>query len=266
MFEYGGKRKTRGFTLIELLVVISIIALLLSIMMPALQKVKEQGRSIVCANFLKTLGLSNAMYASEWKDYSVPISQFNPASDWGQERWVAIEEFRALIDVNARKNSSEMDGSDWNDPYIWPVEYLCPSSKIPKTQQYLDQMQEEFGWKLRVTYAINCDGRGFNEPYTGFKVTASNASSKLCFYDSVDWMGTRDQADYKSIWDVYGDVYKQETWGSTAYRHKEGINICYLDGHIGYLPKEKVYYYDQTVDSDKNDELWKITGGSEYNR
>jgi len=42
--------KRQGFTLIELLVVIAIIALLMAILMPALQKVKEQGRKIVCSN------------------------------------------------------------------------------------------------------------------------------------------------------------------------------------------------------------------------
>ena len=64
----------KGFTLIELLVVIAIIALLLSILMPALQKVKESGRRIVCMNQCKTFGLANSMYADENKGYFVPIN------------------------------------------------------------------------------------------------------------------------------------------------------------------------------------------------
>ena len=47
-----------GFTLIELLVVISIIALLLSILMPALSRVKEQGRRVVCASEVRQAGLA----------------------------------------------------------------------------------------------------------------------------------------------------------------------------------------------------------------
>ncbi len=56
-----GKTK-KGFTLIELLVVIAIIALLLSILMPSLQKVKAQARSAVCKSNLKQWGLCFSMY------------------------------------------------------------------------------------------------------------------------------------------------------------------------------------------------------------
>jgi prepilin-type N-terminal cleavage/methylation domain-containing protein/prepilin-type processing-associated H-X9-DG protein len=55
----------RGFTLIELLVVIAIIAILLAILMPALPRVREQGRRIVCEHNLKGLNLAWIMYADE---------------------------------------------------------------------------------------------------------------------------------------------------------------------------------------------------------
>ena len=57
--------KKNGFTLIELLVVISIIALLLSILMPALQLAKEAGKRVVCLNNQKQLSLGWTMYAGE---------------------------------------------------------------------------------------------------------------------------------------------------------------------------------------------------------
>jgi len=55
----------KAFTLIELLVVISIIALLLSILMPSLQKVKSLARRIVCASNLRQNGLAFALYAND---------------------------------------------------------------------------------------------------------------------------------------------------------------------------------------------------------
>jgi prepilin-type N-terminal cleavage/methylation domain-containing protein/prepilin-type processing-associated H-X9-DG protein len=58
-------RKQSGFTLIELLVVIAIIALLMSILMPALSKVKEQGRTIVCQSNLHQYGLAMRMYLDD---------------------------------------------------------------------------------------------------------------------------------------------------------------------------------------------------------
>lgn len=56
-----------GFTLVELLVVIGIIAVLISILLPVLNKVREQAKSIVCQSNMKQLSLAFVMYASEYK-------------------------------------------------------------------------------------------------------------------------------------------------------------------------------------------------------
>ncbi len=55
-------RDRKGFTLIELLVVIAIIALLMAILMPALRRVKEQGRMIKCLGTLRQWNLIASMY------------------------------------------------------------------------------------------------------------------------------------------------------------------------------------------------------------
>ncbi|MFI4913344.1 MAG: type II secretion system protein [Sedimentisphaeraceae bacterium JB056] len=60
--------KRNGFTLIELLVVISIIALLMSIMMPALSKARGIARRTICATNLKTIWTATNMYAADWDD------------------------------------------------------------------------------------------------------------------------------------------------------------------------------------------------------
>ena len=56
-------RKKQGFTLIELLVVISIIAILLAILMPALRKARNQAKRMIFATNLKTMGQALFMYA-----------------------------------------------------------------------------------------------------------------------------------------------------------------------------------------------------------
>ena len=59
----------KGFTLVELLVVISIIALLLSILMPALRKARAQAQQVVCKTRLKQMGLAMSMYVNMYSKY-----------------------------------------------------------------------------------------------------------------------------------------------------------------------------------------------------
>jgi prepilin-type N-terminal cleavage/methylation domain-containing protein len=83
-------RIKRGFTLIELLVVISIIAVLMAIMMPALRKAREQAVTVVCSSRLKDVGTMVRLYAQDYDD-AIPATEGSaeeleekPHSEW---RW-----------------------------------------------------------------------------------------------------------------------------------------------------------------------------------
>jgi prepilin-type N-terminal cleavage/methylation domain-containing protein/prepilin-type processing-associated H-X9-DG protein len=69
----GGRSKS-GFTLIELLVVIAIIAILASLLLPALAKAKESGKRVACINNQRQLGLSVLMFVDD-NDGKYPIRQ-----------------------------------------------------------------------------------------------------------------------------------------------------------------------------------------------
>ncbi len=73
--------KHRAFTLIELLVVIAIIALLLAILTPALSKVKNQARKLICLSNLRQIGTGALVYAEEY-------DAFLPRNTGGDTPWI----------------------------------------------------------------------------------------------------------------------------------------------------------------------------------
>ena len=125
-----GTRRREGFTLIELLVVIAIIAILASMLLPALGRAREKARQADCASKLKNLGLASAMYEGDFEKL-VPFSG-NSAGGWNYPLWWDPGMLDAYI-KQIRDPSAPVVGV-----------YFCPSSPV-KTADISDYFKRSYG-------------------------------------------------------------------------------------------------------------------------
>ncbi|MEM1099625.1 MAG: DUF1559 domain-containing protein [Planctomycetota bacterium] len=118
----SGKTVVSGFTLIELLVVISIIALLISILLPALAAARQVARNSACLSNLKQFGIADAVYQSEWDGFVVPARADAGAGNFG---WWALEEFNRNIPGMGEDAST--GGFDFTVAANRESIYACPA-------------------------------------------------------------------------------------------------------------------------------------------
>ncbi|KKK58297.1 hypothetical protein LCGC14_3045840, partial [marine sediment metagenome] len=98
--------KKKGFTLIELLVVISIIAMLLAILMPALGRVKEMAQRVVCATNCKGIGTTMMIYAADYTD-NFPVAGGRGLNTWNPDGLTTASDNTAWMQPNFDWNGDD---------------------------------------------------------------------------------------------------------------------------------------------------------------
>ncbi|MGE0478988.1 MAG: DUF1559 domain-containing protein [Phycisphaerae bacterium] len=93
-------RRARGFTLIELLVVVAIIALLMSLLLPTMERARESARRTRCLSNLRQMGFALHMYAAEYSGRLMPLAYFDQADVtywWGRDSADGVDASRGFL-------------------------------------------------------------------------------------------------------------------------------------------------------------------------
>ncbi|MBY0311432.1 MAG: type II secretion system GspH family protein [Phycisphaerales bacterium] len=117
---------SRAFTLVELLLVISIIAILVSITIPALGSSRETSRRLKCLTNLKGLGVGFAVYMNDSKELLPRVRPLHDPSSGNTNDVSLLDVMAQYLSVPSPRRSNE---SDPNSPYISNEVFVCPSDR-----------------------------------------------------------------------------------------------------------------------------------------
>ena len=211
-------KKSKTFTLIELLVVIAIIAILAAMLMPALQKAREAGRSASCVSNLKQIGAAIGMYEDEWDGYLIPYSikiQTVSGSTWSTAQWT----------------------TQLNMKYIKTHKtFMCPSHAAADSEHSWSDYFQIRNFSTLGSYGINWRTIGSRYANTASTDTPSSAPVKrthFSYYSQVyAVMDARDYSDpFKGAYTV--SSFRKENIGMPLPRHNNALNMLYADWHVG---------------------------------
>ena len=290
------KKSPNAFTLIELLVVISIIALLLAILMPALNSVKEAARSVVCLANVRRIGMAGYIYALEEEDSFPPfrMAKSTPTSgdfvnDYGRVKprwpWFFDHGIGPVIDPRPFvQNPGDTFGD--SDTLIMTNDFfMCPGFKHRDFDKR-DIRNGSYGYNYQYLGNSRVGDGGF----VRFPVKANRirrTAETVMIADSRGACGDDRPMDIEHGHHAYTlDPPKvARSTGSVSFawhsrtgglqnqhspaeaRHKGKASVTFVDGHTESMTLEELGYVQNehgTVIADQGDnKLWSGNGRDE---
>lgn len=240
-------RNRRGFTLVELLVVIAIIGMMVALLLPALQRVRQSARMIKCQNNLRQIGVGFAAYRSEQNGFLPPLNSYvsynaqgtgknygmyNAIGPYlGMPQWAGLNEpaLGNTAPENPQLIKTDAYWGKFKGDRFTSTPFYCQDSNRVEPQPWFGVTYGESLY-LQQPNGNNLTGGG-NPKAWSFPRRANaiqRPSMAIHVADSNGWhLDTVTNVGITTNFDLI--------------RHAGGTNILFVDGHVAHFKTQYVF-------------------------